>query len=365
MAWLPFFWMLAERALCRQFLPHIMSKTDQVTNTPTSKNIAIVGATGAVGIEMMKVLERRNFPVASLRLLASPRSAGKSLEFRGVPIVVEPLAENSFEGIDIALFSAGGGISREYAPHAVKAGAIVVDNSSAFRMDPEVPLIVPEINAADTVSHSGILANPNCTTAITLMAVHPLHKAFGLVRIIAASYQAVSGTGARAIEELRDQVEAIASGKPVFKEVYPHQIAFNVLPHVDSFLEDGYTREEMKMQNEGRRIMHLPHFTASVTCVRVPVYRAHSVAVTAEFEKPVSLEKAREVLMAAPGIILHDDPSKAIYPRPIECSGEDDCRVGRLRLDCALPNALTFWVSGDQLLKGAALNAVQIAELLQ
>jgi aspartate-semialdehyde dehydrogenase len=232
-------------------------------------------------------------------------------------------------------------------------------------MDPEVPLIVPEINSADAGSHSGILANPNCTTAITLMAVHPLHKVFGLKRIIASSYQAVSGTGARAIEELRDQVEAIASGKPVSKEVYPHQIAFNVLPHVDSFLEDGYTREEMKMQNEGRRIMHLPHFTASVTCVRVPVYRAHSVAVTAEFEKPVSLEKAREVLMGAPGIILHDDPSKAIYPMPIECSGEDDCRVGRLRLDCALPNALTFWVSGDQLLKGAALNAVQIAELLR
>jgi len=342
-----------------------MSKQAQVTTTPIPKSIAIVGATGAVGIEMMKVLERRTFPVASLRLLASPRSAGKSLEFRGAPIVVEPLAENSFEGIEIALFSAGGGISREYAPHAVKAGAIVVDNSSAFRMDPEVPLIVPEINSADAGSHSGILANPNCTTAITLMAVHPLHKVFGLKRIIASSYQAVSGTGARAIEELRDQVEAIASGKPVSKEVYPHQIAFNVLPHVDSFLEDGYTREEMKMQNEGRRIMHLPHFTASVTCVRVPVYRAHSVAVTAEFEKPVSLEKAREVLMGAPGIILHDDPSKAIYPMPIECSGEDDCRVGRLRLDCALPNALTFWVSGDQLLKGAALNAVQIAELLR
>jgi aspartate-semialdehyde dehydrogenase len=341
-----------------------MSTKDQVNSTTSPKHIAIVGATGAVGIEMIRVLERRNYPVASLRLLASPRSAGKSLEFRGEKIVVEPLTEKSFEGIDIALFSAGGGISKEFAPHAVKAGAIVVDNSSAFRLDPMVPLIVPEINAADVASHSGILANPNCTTAITLMAVYPLHQAFGLKRVIASSYQAVSGTGARAIEELRDQVEAIAEGRPVSKDVYPHQIAFNVLPHVDSFLEDGYTREEMKMQNEGRRIMHLPEFTASVTCVRVPVYRAHSVAVTAEFEKPVSLEKAREVLMAAPGIILHDDPSKSIYPMPIECSGEDDCRVGRIRLDCALPNALTFWVSGDQLLKGAALNAVQIAELL-
>ena len=341
-----------------------MSKTDHSNNISTPKHLAIVGATGAVGIEMMKVLERRNFPIASLRLLASPRSAGKSLEFRGEQIVVEPLTENSFKGIDIALFSAGGGISKEFAPHAVKAGAIVVDNSSAFRMDAGVPLVVPEINAADAVSHSGILANPNCTTAITLMAVHPLHQAFGLKRIIASSYQAVSGTGARAIEELRQQVDEISEGRPVTKDVYPHQIAFNVLPHVDSFLEDGYTREEMKMQNEGRRILHLPHFTASVTCVRVPVYRAHSVAVTAEFENPVSLEKAREVLMEAPGITLHDDPSKAIYPMPIECSGEDNCRVGRLRLDCALPNALTFWVSGDQLLKGAALNAVQIAELL-
>jgi len=341
-----------------------MSKpvTGSISSSP--KHVAIVGATGAVGIEMMKVLERRNYPVASLRLLASPRSAGKILEFRGEKIMVEPLEERSFDGIDIALFSAGGGISKEFAPHAVKSGTIVVDNSSAFRMDPKVPLVVPEINASDVATHSGILANPNCTTAITLMALYPLHRAFGLKKVIASSYQAVSGTGARAIEELRDQVEAIAAGNPVVKEVYPHQIAFNVLPHVDTFLEDGYTREEMKMQNEGRRIMHLPTFTASVTCVRVPVYRAHSVAVTAEFENAVSLEKARVVLDAAPGILLHDDPSKAIYPMPIECSGGDDCRVGRLRVDCALPNALSFWICGDQLLKGAALNAVQIAELL-
>jgi aspartate-semialdehyde dehydrogenase len=341
-----------------------MSKpvTGSISSSP--KHVAIVGATGAVGIEMMRVLERRNYPTASLRLLASPRSAGKCLEFRGEKIVVEPLGEKSFEGVDIALFSAGGGISRDFAPVAVTSGAIVIDNSSAFRMDPKVPLIVPEINASDVATHSGILANPNCTTAISLMALYPLHQAFGLKRVIASSYQAVSGTGARAIEELRDQVEAIAAGKPVIKEVYPHQIAFNVLPHVDSFLEDGYTREEMKMQNEGRRIMHLPTFTASVTCVRVPVYRAHSVAVTAEFENPVSLAKAREFLDAAPGIIRQDDPSTANYPMPIECSGQDDCRVGRLRLDCSIPNALSFWICGDQLLKGAALNAVQIAELL-
>ena len=328
------------------------------------KKLAIVGATGAVGIEMLRVLERRNFPVSSLRLLASSRSSGKKLSFCGHEQSVEALDERSFEGIDIALFSAGGDISREYAPHAVKAGAVVIDNSSAFRMDPSVPLIIPEINAIDAANHSGILANPNCTTAITLMAVHPLHQAFGLLRIIASSYQAVSGTGARAIEELKEQVSSIAGGRPIVPDVYPHQIAFNVLPHVDSFLEGGYTREEMKMQNEGRRIMNLPSFTASVTCVRVPVYRAHSVAVTAEFSRPVSLEQAREAIMNAPGIQLHDDPSRAIYPMPIECSGEDDCRVGRLRSDCAMPNALTFWVCGDQLLKGAALNAVQIAELL-
>jgi aspartate-semialdehyde dehydrogenase len=315
-------------------------------------------------MEILSVLEQRNFPLASLRLLASPRSAGKKLFFRGEKLTVEPLTESSFQGMDLAIFSAGGAISKEYAPDAVQAGAVVIDNSSAFRMDPNVPLVVPEINAADIATHSGIIANPNCTTAITLMAVYPLHQAFGLKRIIASTYQAVSGTGARAIEELRDQVAAIHVGNPVITEVYPHQIAFNVLPHVDAFLEDGYTREEMKMQYEGRRIMHLPDFMASVTCVRVPVYRAHSVAVTAEFEQAVSLEKAREVILAAPGVRLTDDPASATYPMPIAVSGEDDCRVGRLRLDCALPNALTFWVCGDQLLKGAALNAVQIAELL-
>ena len=341
-----------------------MSQSSSPVFHHSPKHLAIVGASGAVGVEMLRVLERRNFPVASLRLLASPRSAGKKLSFRGEDLTIDPLTPQSFTGIDIALFSAGGGISRDYAPHAVKAGAVVVDNSSAFRMDPKVPLVVPEINADAVAGHSGILANPNCTTAITLMALHPLHRAFGVKGVIASSYQAVSGTGAMAIEELRRQVGEIASGRPVTREVYPHQIAFNVLPHVDSFLEDGYTREEMKMQNEGRRIMDLPDFTASVTCVRVPVYRAHSVAVTALFERPVSLEKAREAISAAPGIRLHDDPSNAVYPMPIECSGEDDCRIGRLRIDCALPNALSFWVCGDQLLKGAALNAVQIAELL-
>jgi aspartate-semialdehyde dehydrogenase len=300
--------------------------------------------------------------VAKLSLLASARSAGKRLPFLGEEVAVEELKEDSFKGIDVALFSAGASISRQFAPHAVSANAVVVDNSSAFRMDETVPLVVPEINGEDIARNRGIIANPNCTTAITLMALWPLHKAFRVKRVIAASYQAVSGTGAQAIEELREQVAAIAAGRPVEKKVYPHQIAFNVLPHVDSFLENGYTKEEMKMQGEGRRIMHHPTFRASVTCVRVPVYRAHSVAVNAEFEKPVSIEKAREALSRAPGLQIVDEPAKALYPLPLDCAEKDDCQIGRLRYDCALDNALAFWVAGDQLLKGAALNAVQIAE---
>jgi aspartate-semialdehyde dehydrogenase len=313
---------------------------------------------------MIKTLEKRNFPVGKLTLLASARSAGKTATFQGKEIAIQELREDSFKDVDIALFSAGGGISKQFAPFAVQAGAVVVDNSSAFRMDDTVPLVIPEINGDDVRKNRGIIANPNCTTAITLMALFPLHREFRVKRIFAASYQAVSGTGAQAIEELRLQVEAIAAGQPVENKVYPHQIAFNVIPHVDSFLDTGFTKEEMKLQNEGRRIMHHPTFKASVTCVRVPVYRAHSIAVNAEFEKPVSLDKARQVLANFPGIEIVDDPSKNQYPLPLNCAGRDDCQVGRLRLDCALDNGLAFWVSGDQLLKGAALNAVQIAELI-
>jgi len=327
-------------------------------------HVAVVGATGAVGIEMIKTLEKRNFPVGKLTLLASSRSVGKQLKFRGEDITVKELTKESFAGIEIALFSAGGGISREFAPLAAKAGCVVIDNSSAFRMDDQVPLVVPEINAADVKLHHGIIANPNCTTAITLMALYPLHQAFGCKRIFASSYQAVSGTGAKAIAELERQVDEVVKGKPVTREVYPHQIAFNVLPHVDSFLPSGYTKEEMKMENEGRKIMHHPGFRASVTCVRVPVYRAHSVAVTAEFEKPASVEAAREVLRKAPGLQVIDEPAKNQYPLPLYMAEQYDCAVGRLRKDCAMDNGLTFWVSGDQLLKGAALNAVQIAEEL-
>jgi aspartate-semialdehyde dehydrogenase len=289
---------------------------------------------------------------------------GKKLKFKGQDIVVTELTKDCFAGIDIALFSAGGGISKEFAPLAVKAGCVVVDNSSAFRQDDNVPLVVPEINASDIKSHKGIIANPNCTTAITLMALFPLHKAFGVKRIFASSYQAVSGTGAKALEELERQVDQIVNKQPVTKEVYPHQIAFNVLPHVDSFLPTGYTKEEMKMENEGRKIMHHPAFRASVTCVRVPVYRSHSIAVSAEFVKPVSVEAAREVLKHAPGLDVVDEPENKKYPMPLNTSEQYNCQVGRLRIDCALDNGLAFWVSGDQLLKGAALNAVQIAEEL-
>ncbi len=327
-------------------------------------HVAVVGATGAVGLEMIKTLEKRNFPVGKLTLLASARSVGKKLKFRGEDLTVKELKRDSFTGIDLALFSAGSSISKEFAPLAVREGCVVIDNSSAFRMDDQVPLVIPEINAADVRWHKGIIANPNCTTAITLMALYPLHQAFGCRRIFAASYQAVSGTGAKAIAELERQVDQVVKGQPVTREVYPHQIAFNVLPHVDSFLPSGYTREEMKMENEGRKIMHHPTFRASVTCVRVPVYRAHSVAVSAEFERPATVEAALAALKNAPGLAVIDNPAKCEYPLPLYQSSRFDCAVGRLRKDCALDNGLCFWVSGDQLLKGAALNAVQIGEEL-
>lgn len=325
-------------------------------------HVAVVGATGAVGIEMLETLEKRNFPIGKLTPLASARSAGKTLPFRGEKIAVQELTKDSFDGVDIALFSAGGRISKEFAPAAVEAGAVVVDNSSAFRMDDSVPLVVPEINAADVARHKGIIANPNCSTIVTVMALYPLHRAFGVKRIFASTYQAVSGSGAMGIAELKRQVGEINEGREVSREVYPYQIAFNVLPHVDVFLDNGYTNEEMKMVHESRKIMGLPNFQASVTCVRVPVYRAHSIAVSAEFEKPVSVERAREAINAAPGIDLNDDVTSNDYPLPLESAGQDNCQIGRIRRDCAMENGLSFWVVGDQLLKGAALNTVQIAE---
>jgi aspartate-semialdehyde dehydrogenase len=336
------------------------------------KHVAIVGATGAVGAEMIRCLEERHYPVGELTLLASARSAGKTLTFKDQTIVIKELTKDSFKGVDVALFSAGGGISRDFAPAAVAAGAVVVDNSSAFRMDDTVPLVVPEVNAEDIQNHQGIIANPNCTTAISLMALYPLHQAFGVKRVFASSYQAVSGTGAQAIEELANQAREWAEQARAWDAarldsapaVYPHQIAFNVLPHVDSFLDSGYTKEEMKMENEGRKIMHHPGFLASVTCVRVPVFRAHSIAISAEFEKPITVEAAREVLAKAKGLDVIDDPANKRYPLPLDIAGKDSCAVGRIRKDCAMDNGLSFWVVGDQLLKGAALNAVQIAEYL-
>ena len=327
-------------------------------------HLAIVGATGAVGTELIRLLEQRDFPVDSLKLFASARSNGKLLTFRGTEIPVETLTEEGLAGVDFALFSAGASTARSFAPAAVKAGAIVIDNSSAFRMESDVPLVVPEINPQDAVKHRGIIANPNCTALIALMALYPLHKAFRVKRVIAASYQAVSGAGARAIAELDAQSRAHASGEEVKAEVFPHPIAFNVVPQVDQFLDSGYTKEEQKFLNECRKIMHHSTLRASITCVRVPVFRAHAVAVNAEFVEPVSVDRARDVLAKAPGVELVDDPGNQRYPMPVYSAGKDACAVGRIRIDTALDNGLAFWVCGDQLLKGAALNAIQIAELL-
>jgi aspartate-semialdehyde dehydrogenase len=327
-------------------------------------HVAIVGATGAVGAELLKVLERRNFPVRQIRAIGSGRSSGKRIPWKNTQLTVETLSDRSFDGIDIAFFSAGSEISRSHAPMAKDAGAVVIDNSPAFRMDADVPLVIPEINGDDIRAHKGIIANPNCTAAVALMALYPLHRVFRVKRAIGASYQAVSGTGARAIVELREQVAAIVNNQEVTPEVYPHPIAFNVLPHIGSFGRNGYTSEEDKLESEGQKIMHAPDFKASITCVRVPVYRAHSVALSAEFEEPVSLDRAREVLAKAPGLELVDEPNANRYPMPLNAAGRDDCQVGRVRIDRAFDNGLCFWVAGDQLLKGAALNAVQIAELL-
>jgi aspartate-semialdehyde dehydrogenase len=351
-------------------------------------HIAVVGATGAAGTELLHVLERRNFPVATLRAIGSARSEGKSVRFRGESVPVEKLDDRCFDKIDIAFFSAGGDVSRNYVPIACQSDAIAIDKSSAFRMEPHVPLVIPEINADDVRRHRGIIANPNCTTTVMLMALYPLHRIFHVRRVFAASYQAVSGSGTRGVEELTRQMKRslkdreLCSRRPVgdakheqvgsqsrashseAATVYPHPIAFNLLPHIDSFLDSGYTKEEVKMQDEARKIMHSQALRVSATCVRVPIYRAHSVAVSAEFQRPLSVEQAREILSKAPGLELVDEPHNNRYPMPLTVAGKDNCQVGRVRLDCAFENGLSFWVSGDQLLKGAALNAVQIAELL-
>lgn len=326
--------------------------------------VGIVGATGAVGQELLDLLVSRNFPMESLRLLASSRSAGKKIQHAGKTYVVEETTPECFDTLDIAIFSAGGTPSKVFAPEAAKRGCVVIDNSSAFRMEPDVPLIVPEVNPHAIKKHKNIIANPNCTTAISLMALCPLHREFGLKRFFAATYQAVSGTGVAAMRELENQVRQYANGEPITHEVYPYQIAFNVIPHVDVFLDNGYTKEELKMLNESRKILEAPHIINSTTCVRVPVMRAHSVAINAEFEKPVSVERAREVIAAFPGAELCDDVENKKYPMPLFYQRKQKCGVGRIRKDLVFDNGLSFWVAGDQLWKGAALNAVQIAELL-
>ena len=330
-----------------------------------SQHVAIAGATGAVGTEFLKLLEARDFPMKSLRLLASSRSAGSKLKFRGENLEVEELTPKSFKGIDIAFFSAGGSRSKEFAPHAVDSGAVVIDNSSAFRMDEKVPLVVPEINPKQAFEHQGLIANPNCSTIQMVVALNPIHRAANIQRVVVSTYQAVSGAGASAMEELKQQLRAWANDEPMKQEVFPTQIAFNLFPHIDVFQDNGYTKEEMKMVHETRKIMNAPNMQISATCVRVPVLRAHSEAVWVETEKPLSESEARELFEQEPGIGVQDERESGGYPTPWHITETQETYVGRIRKDISHPNGLTFWVVADQLYKGAALNAIQIAEVLQ
>ncbi|MDD4873549.1 MAG: aspartate-semialdehyde dehydrogenase [Dehalococcoidales bacterium] len=324
--------------------------------------VAIVGATGMVGQEFIKILEQRNFPVESIDLLASDRSAGKKLYFNHREIGVKETTPESFKGMDIALFSAGADISRYFSPIAAQSGAVVIDNSAAFRMDPKIPLVIPEINVEDIKKHRGIIANPNCSTIQMLVALYPLHRANPIKRIIVSTYQSVSGTGITAIDELTTQARQILNGQTVIPHVYPHQIAFNVLPEIDVFLDNAYTKEEWKMVEETRKIMHDDDIAVSATCVRVPVFIGHSEAVNVEFTNPMSPDEARRILVQAPGIKLIDDPSISLYPQAYSAAGTDEVYVGRIRTDVSHSNSLVMWIVADNIRKGAALNAVQIAE---
>lgn len=335
-----------------------------MNNQTNQYRVGIVGATGAVGQELFRLLLERAFPCAELRLYASARSADRVIERAGRKYKVEEARPEIFADLDVALFAAGGQATRALAPSAVKAGCLVLDKSSAFRMDPAVPLVIPEINGSAIRRHRGIIASPNCSTSVMLMGLYPLHRAFGLKRCVAATYQSVSGTGAAAVRELDAQCRAWAKGEPLARKVYPHQIAFNVIPQVDTFGPNGYTGEETKMELESRKILELPGLRVSATCVRVPVVRAHSVAVSAEFERPVDLAAARAAIAAFPGAELLDEPARSVYPTPLAYSEKTKCGVGRLRVDTALDNGLSFWVSGDNLWKGAALNSIQIAEYM-
>ena len=328
--------------------------------------VAVVGATGAVGNEMVATLEQRKFPVKSLKLLASERSIGKTMTYKGKEVPVDELKEDSFKGVEIGLFSAGGSISQKFAPIAWESGCVVVDNTSAWRMDPDIPLVVPEVNAhaIKDYKNKGIIANPNCSTIQMVVALKPLHDAAKIKRIVVSTYQAVSGTGKKAIFELETQVSDLFNNREITKKVYPHQIAFNCLPHIDVFTENGYTKEEMKMVNETKKIMEDYSIRVTATTVRVPVFYGHSESVNVEFERPLSPEEARELLKKAPGVIVADDPSKNIYPLAIYAAGKDETFVGRIRKDESVENGLNMWIVADNIRKGAALNAVQIAEIL-
>lgn len=326
--------------------------------------VAVVGATGAVGNEMIATLEGRDFPVEKIRLFASEKSEGKTLKFHESEIPVETLNENSFKGIDIALFSAGAERSKIWAPVAAKSGCVVVDNSSQWRMDPEIPLVVPEVNAHDLKWHKGIIANPNCSTIQMVVVLKPIHDAGRIKRVVVTTFQAVSGTGKKAMDELLQQTTDLLAFKDIQCNVYPHQIAFNVLPHIDKFLENGYTKEEMKMVHETRKIMGDDSIRLTATTVRVPVFRGHSESVNIETEKKITPNEAREILAKSPGITVFDAVEKNIYPLPIDVAGRDDVYVGRIRTDESIENGLNMWIVSDNLRKGAALNAVQIAEEL-
>jgi len=329
-------------------------------------NVAVVGATGAVGNEMIKILEERDFPVAELRLLASERSAGKVLKYKNKNLAVQVLGEDSFKGLHIGLFSAGGSVSERFAPIAAKAGCVVIDNTSAFRMVPEIPLVVPEVNpdAIKMYTNRGIIANPNCSTIQMVVALKPIHDAAGIKRIVVSTYQAVSGTGKRAIQELYDQTKAILNGEEPAVEVYPHRIAFNCLPQIDVFLPNGYTKEEMKMVNETQKILSDPSIGVTATTVRVPVFYGHSESVNIETEKKITAEDVKLLLSEAPGVTVIDDPASRQYPLAIDAAGKDNTFVGRIREDESIANGINMWIVADNLRKGAALNAVQIAEML-
>ena len=329
-----------------------------------SYRVAILGATGAVGTELLALLEERDFPISELKLLSSPRSAGQQLQFKGKAITVEAVTAESFKGLDIVLASAGGGTSKEWVKAIVDAGAVMVDNSSAFRMDPDVPLVVPEVNPDAAKAHQGVIANPNCTTILMCLPLWPLHQVQPIRRLVVSTYQSASGAGARAMEELRVQSQAILNGEEPKAEILPHPIAFNLFPHNSALDDQGYCEEEMKMVNETRKIFGAPDLRVSATCVRVPVLRAHSEAINVEFDSPFPVDKARELVADAPGVKLVEDWKTNYFPMPMDASGQDDTLVGRIRQDLSSDNNLELWLCGDQIRKGAALNAVQIAELL-